>query len=198
MLDEIERKEKLFTEYNSAELLEITVSFLENNEFEDDSIKKNFERYRVYAVKSFSDEGLLRKPSSPAKQMSWKQKSERKAVRQIEEQNTEKRPMLPRSKLSSERVRVLTENGIKCDSIVCFMCLGPHLRRECKVYSKDVPYRPNMELCSKVLKQGKFAFGFHPRESCKHGDNPKFGQLMSSKRREADKQSTDNWRTYKK
>ena len=36
LLDKIERKEKLFTEYSSVEILEITVSYLEHNDFEDD------------------------------------------------------------------------------------------------------------------------------------------------------------------
>ena len=273
-LDEIERKEKLFTEYSSAELLEITVSHLEHNEFEDDSIRKNFERYRVYSLKSFADEGLLRKPSYA--KGGFNKKSGYKNVNQVTDANVGKtncfscgKPghfardcQLPAHKIatttttgcfscgkqghfardctakkvqnvsaecyncgivghfsrdctkntsiklvnkqgkqisesSKEKIQILKDHGVKCTNIICFMCLGQHLKRDCNLY-KDLTYRPNNEICQKVIKGSRYVFGFHPRESCKHGENQKWGKLVVVNDRGREKQSSDNWRTYRK
>ena len=70
------------------------------------------------------------------------------------------------------------------------MRFGQHLKSDCNLY-KDLSYRPNKDLCQKVIKGSKYTFGFHPRESCKHRENQKWGKLIVGGARGSDKQSPE-------
>ena len=60
LIEEIEKKEALFSEYSSGELLEIIVSYLEHNEIDPSNFDRMSENYRVYAT-SFASQGTFRR-----------------------------------------------------------------------------------------------------------------------------------------
>ena len=60
LIEEIEKKEVLFSEYSSAELLEIIVSYLEHNEIDSSNFDLTSENYCVYAM-SFAPQGRFRR-----------------------------------------------------------------------------------------------------------------------------------------
>ena len=60
LVDDIEKKESVFSEYISAELLEIIVSYLEYNELDSTHLDRTAETYQVYASQ-FEPQGTFRK-----------------------------------------------------------------------------------------------------------------------------------------
>ena len=197
LLDDIERKEKLFTEFSSKELLEITVSFLEHNEFSDETIKKNFEKYRVYTMRSVgNEEGLVRKPGNIEKKKYVKNKQVKKKIQQVTQPEIASKTLKTPTEASKIKLKILSDLGIKSDDVICFMCLGPHLRAKCGIYGSQIPYSNGNELCVQTVGNQKVAFGFHPRETCKHGNNARFGKQVVA--RAVSTQSTNNWRSYRK
>ena len=60
LVDDIEKKESLFSEYSSAELLEIIVSYLEYNELDNSQLDRSTESYHVYAAQ-FSQQSTFRR-----------------------------------------------------------------------------------------------------------------------------------------
>ena len=153
--------------------MEITVSYLEHNEFENNSIRKNFELSRVYSLKSFADEGLLRKPSYNAKAGFNKNKSSYKNINQVKDENVEKTGCFSCGKPGHFVRECLVNQKRKstADNSGCFSCgkLGHFARKyqvkqiqstsgECynfgKVghFSRDCPKNTGIKLVSKQAK----------------------------------------------
>ena len=59
LVDDIEKKESLFSEYTSAELLEIIVSYLEYNELDNSQLDRSTD-YQVYASQ-LNQQGTFRR-----------------------------------------------------------------------------------------------------------------------------------------
>ena len=199
LLDEIERKEQIFTNYTSGELLEIIVSFLENNSYEDYSVQQNLERYKVYSLKTLHNNGIFRKPAGPVKNTGFRN-NKHKSVKQIQQQPEDvvKKETTPTpSEASQKKLKILRDRGVQFQGIICFACLGPHLRSKCPFYNKAVPYSENDKLCTRQISNNQFAFGFHPIGSCKHGDNPKHGKILMNNKNKKHTAEGQGWKPYK-
>ena len=57
------------------------------------------------------------------------------------------------------------------------MCLGPHKKYECKVY--DPNSKLTQDMCLEQVNGSEYAYGFHLRESCRHGKNPNLGRKVT-------------------
>ena len=105
---------------------------------------------------------------------------------------------------TGQKLESLKSHGIDIDQgFICFMCLGRHMCPACPHYGKDVDYT---DLCIKAISGSKYAFGFHPRAACTHGDNVKFGRKLpgrnvdskSNHQQAPQSAKNSNWKTYKK
>ena len=165
---EVEQKESIYSHYTSTELLGIVVSFCETNKAEYDSFDE-ISRYRVYGVQKQPPvvKGILRKPKVKNINVGNKNKN----INAVEKKN-----LLPSSQ---ERIKTLQNLGISGEnsSMVCFLCLGPHRKYECKNY--DPAGKLTQDMCVNHINGSEYAFGFHGRESCKHGKNPNLGRKVT-------------------
>jgi hypothetical protein len=167
LIDDIEKKEALFSEYTSAELLEIIVSFLEYNELDSSHFDRASETYQVYAS-SFAPQGTFRREkdgnnfrpkSTQEGDIKW-QKPKHKKVKQIKNipeehiRNVSASPTPLSGRVSmatQQKLDSLKSHGIDIEQgVICFMCLGRHMRPACPHYGKDVDYT---DLCIKAINR---------------------------------------------
>ena len=224
LVDDIEKKESLFSEYTSAELLEIIVSYLEYNELDNSQLDRSAESYQVYASQ-FNQQGTFRRDGivNNFRQGSGKEGFDKQpGLRRVQQIQTipvepftvEKiktitstpppRNLKPPTKENSERSRILKECGIDITrDKVCYMCLGSHFRPHCGVYPREVEYG---EMCRQTIDGEKYIFGFHPKSSCKHGNDISQGRKFTGSQSDnRDQQAprygqpfpNNNWKPYR-
>ena len=114
------------------------------------------------------------------------------------------RNLKPQNKENSERSRILKECGIDItQDKVCYMCLGSHFRPHCGVYPREVEYS---EMCRQTIDGEKYIFGFHPKSSCKHGNDISQGRKFTGSQSDnRDQQAprygqpfpNNNWKPYR-
>ena len=183
LVEEVEKKEALFSEYTLSELLEIVVSYLEHNEIDPHNFDRMSENYRVYAT-SFSSQGTFRRSQGKDEVDKKPRKAQHKRVKQIMhtgEQNPPSTPLPPSnfySEATKQRLELLKSRGLNVEPVICFTCLGRHKRSACPHYDQKVEYG---DLCTKVINEATYGFGFHARTACTHRDNIKFGRKLSEK-----------------
>ena len=103
---------------------------------------------------------------------------------------------------TKQKLELLKSRGIQVEPMICFMCLGRHKRPDCPHYDQKVEYA---DLCTKVISGINYAFGFHARTACTHGENIKYGRKLVER---ADKKPNPpqtpqsvrntNWKPYRK
>ena len=209
LMEEVEKKEALFSEYSSSELLEIVVSYLEHNEIDPHNFDRMSENYRVYAT-AFSSQGTFRKAQGKNEMDKTPKKEKYKRVKQILHKGDQPPLNTPPQQNSNnfysegtkQRLELLKSRGLQVEPVICFMCLGRHRRSACPHYDQKVEYG---DLCTKVISGANYGFGFHARTACTHGENIKFGRKLSER---ADKKSNppqtpqsvrnSNWKPYRK
>ena len=83
------------------------------------------------------------------------------------------------------------------------MCLGSHFRPHCGVYPREVEYG---EMCRQTIDGEKYIFGFHPKSSCKHGNDISQGRKFTGSQSDnRDQQAprygqpfpNSNWKPYR-
>ena len=83
------------------------------------------------------------------------------------------------SMATQQKLDSLKSHGIDIEQgVICFMCLGRHMRPACPHYGREVD---NTDLCIKALNGSKYAFGFLLRAACTHGENANFGRKLPGK-----------------
>ena len=170
LLETVDQKESIYSKYNSTELLNIMVSFTENhspNYEQQDELNK----YRVYGIKAANQpevtKGPLRKPKGNQK------KPFQKAVNQTLKGSLQKKTG------TGAKLQILKDLGLqlKQGEPVCFLCLGPHYKRDCTVYKPDTTLTEKP--CMLKIGTKDFVFGFHDRQVCRHGSQSRYGKEVS-------------------
>ena len=91
---------------------------------------------------------------------------------------TQKSPVKKRPQ-TEMKLQILRDLGVqlKQGEPACFLCLGPHYKRECPVYKPDTAMtdRP----CTLKIGNKEFVFGFHDKQVCRHGSQSRFGKEIT-------------------
>ena len=111
------------------------------------------------------------------------------------------------SMMSQQKIGIMEKYGVEMrpGTLTCFMCLGNHIRTQCPHYGREIEYS---DLCIKTIEGERYAFGFHLRATCRHGENGRHGRKLlgkhgdSKSRHDRAPQSekpfrNSNWKTYK-
>ena len=102
-------------------------------------------------------------------------------VERIQALTTSPTPRPPRwSMVTQQKREILERYGVEMrpGALICFMCLGSHIRTKCPHYGRELEYK---DLCMKTIDGERYAFGFHPRATCTHGETGKFGRKLPGK-----------------
>ena len=176
LLEEVDRKESIYSRYTSSELLGIVVSYCENNMANYDQFDE-LSKYKVYGVKQPElNSGTLRKPKQKSvRKVSANPAEENRLVKQV----SQAAPKITQQ--SEARLKCLKDLGVplKQAEIVCFLCLGKHSKRSCTIYAPDSKLTLNP--CILQIGGSDYVFGFHEKQSCRHGSRAQFGRKVSRK-----------------
>ena len=173
LLDNLEQKENLYTEFSSKEILDHYVSFVHNT----NETRYNPETYRVFTTKVKSVPGTVRnqnigkydkkrfrenKLSKTFNKSFHKNHKVNEIKPQVNNSNIKKMP----SEESRRKITLLRKEGIDVKYPICFLCLKDHLANKCEQYRG---VRIIDKLCI-IMKNGKrIPMGFH--SECRHEQN---------------------------
>ena len=105
---------------------------------------------------------------------------------------------------AKEKIGIMEECGIDMSQgYVCFMCFGTHVHPNCLIYPPGIEYG---EMCRQTIDGEKYIFGFHPKSSCKHGNDISQGRKFTGSQSDnRDQQAprygqpfpNNNWKPYR-
>ena len=213
LVDDIEKKESLFSEYSSAELLEIIVSYLEHNELSDCNLDRSTDSYHVYATQ-FNPQGTFRRDGVMNNFQSRSDKTDKS-------DNRGRSQSRGRSQGKSQKVKkvtTFTEKPCVVEKIHTIVASPPP--RNFKPPSKANLERTNIlkgfgldnekenicfmclgnhirphckiyprdveysEICKSNINGESYIFGFHPKAACKHGSDLTQGKKIPGSKKE--------------
>ena len=168
LLTKLEAKEKIYSQFTSNEILEIVVSSEEESTLSYKHNDTQFERYRVFSMKS--NAGTLRpKPKNGQKGnkghfgKNIKKEENFRESKIFEIKNKE----VNYSETRKKKLDILAKFGLvkPKNKVICFFCLGPHSSVQCDIYTE---YEPLNRLCIKTQEGKQRVYGFHSQAKCKH------------------------------